>query len=94
LILTKNKDLASQIGYIIDFSVKSFLFVYMICSLAYLKFAIKVRSFKKVLLAILALVFCGLVILESSLESVLIATLFTVSGIFAMPFIPKKTIDD
>jgi APA family basic amino acid/polyamine antiporter len=94
LILTKNKDLASQIGYIIDFSVKSFLFVYMICSLAYLKFAIKVRNFKKILLSILALVFCGLVILESSLESILIATLFTVSGIFAMPFIPKKTIDD
>lgn len=94
LILTMDKSLASQIEYIIDFSVKSFLFVYAVCSLAYLKFAVRIRDFKKMFLAILALVFCGLMIFESSLESILIATLFTVSGIFAMPFIPKKTIDD
>ena len=94
LILTKNENLSSQIKYIIDFSEKSFLLVYAICCLAYLKFSISVRSFKKILLAILALVFCGLMIFESSLESILIATLFTVSGIFVMPFISKKIIDD
>jgi len=94
LILTKNEDLSSQIEYIIEFSVKSFLLVYSICCLAYLKFSIKIRNFKKMLLAIVALTFCGLMIFESSLESILIATLFTVSGIFIIPFIPKKTIDD
>ena len=94
LILTKNESLASQITYIIDFSVKSFLLVYTVCALAYLKFAIKMRSFKKILLAVLALVFCGLMIFESSIESILIATLFTVSGIFVIPFIPKRTLDD
>ncbi len=94
LILTKNENLSSQIAYIIDFSVKSFLLVYTICTLAYLKFAVRVRCFKKISLAILALTFCGLMIFESSLEAILIAALFTVSGIFVMPFIPKKTIDD
>lgn len=94
LILTTDKSLASQIDYIIDFSVKSFLLVYAICSLAYLKFAIRIRSVKKISLAILALTFCGLMIFESSLEAILIATLFTVSGIFVMPFIPRKAIDD
>ena len=94
LILTKNENLSSQIGYIIDFSEKSFLLVYAICSLAYLKFTVKIRNFRKILLAVLALIFCGLMIFESSLESILIATLFTVSGIFVMPFIPRKAIDD
>ena len=94
LILTTNKSLASQIDYIIDFSVKSFLLVYAICSLAYLKFAIQIRSARKILLATLALIFCVLMIFESSLESILIATLFTVSGIFIMPFVPKKKLDD
>jgi len=90
LILTKNENLSSQITYIIDFSVKSFLLVYTICSLAYLKFAVKIRNAKKISLAILALIFCGLMIFESSIESILIATLFTVSGIFVIPFIPQK----
>ncbi len=90
LILTKNESLSSQINYIIDFSVKSFLLVYTVCTLAYLKFAVKIHSFKKILLAVLALIFCGLMIFESSIESILIATLFTVSGIFVIPFIPKR----
>ncbi len=90
LILTKNENLSSQIEYIIEFSVKSFLLVYAICSLAFLKFAVKIRNFKKILLAVLALGFCGLMIFESSFESILIASLFTVSGIFVMPFIPRK----
>ena len=94
LILTKNENLSSQIKYIIDFSEKSFLLVYAICCFAYLKFAVKIHSFRKILLAIFALVFCGLMIFESSLESILIATLFTVSGIFVIPFIPRKAIDD
>ena len=93
LILTKNESLSSQIIYIIDFSVKSFLFVYTICCLAYLKFAVKTHNFKKILLAVLAFIFCGLMIIESSLESILIATLFTVSGIFVIPFIPKKFVE-
>ncbi len=93
LILTKNKDLSSQIVYIIEFSMKSFLLVYAICVLAYLKFAVKIHNLKKMLLAAIALIFCGLMLFESSLESILIATLFSVSGIFVMPFIPQKFVE-
>lgn len=89
LILTKNKNLSSQIVYIIDFSVKSFLLVYLTCSLAYLKFAISQKKTLKILLSISAVLFCVLMICESSWQSILIATLFTVSGIFVMPFVNK-----
>ncbi|MBQ3564805.1 MAG: amino acid permease, partial [Alphaproteobacteria bacterium] len=89
LILTKNENLSSQIVYIIDFSVKSFLLVYLTCSLAYLKFAILQKKTLKILLSISAILFCVLMICESSWQSILIATLFTVSGIFVMPFVNK-----
>ena len=90
LILTKNENLSSQITYIIDFSVKSFLLVYLICSLAYLKFAWLKKSMKKIILSVIAIFFCILMIVESSLQSIVIATLFTISGIFIIPFVPKK----
>lgn len=90
LILTKNESLSSQINYIIDFSVKSFLLVYTICGLAYLKLALKLHCLKKITLASIALIFCLLMIFESSLQSVLVAALFTVSGIFVIPFIRQK----
>ena len=89
LILTKNENLASQIEYIIDFSVKSFLFVYTICGFAYLKLAMKNHNVKKMILAVFTLLFCAVMIFESSLESLLIATLFTVSGIFFV-FVDNK----
>lgn len=90
LILTKNESLSAQITYIIDFSVKSFLIVYLVCSLAYLKFVWSARDIRKIILSIAAITFCFLMIIESSIQSVLIATLFTVSGIFVVPFIPSK----
>ncbi len=90
LFLTQDKSISSQISYLIDFSVKSFLIVYLASCVAYLKFAWQNRKYKKILLAISTLLFCIWMIVESSISSILIALLFTVSGIFVLPFIPDK----
>ncbi len=93
LILTKNESLAAQVTYIIDFSVKSFLLVYLACCLAYFKLAYRLTNYRKLILSAMAIVFCLFMIIESSIQSILIATLFTVSGIFIVPYIPS-TKDD
>lgn len=86
LILTSNKSLASQILTIIDFSVTAFLFIYIICCLAFLKILLeKKESFIKMvpllLYGIIGLGFCCWVIYETSLSTIAIAALFVLSGI-------------
>ncbi|AAW70636.1 amino acid permease [Wolbachia endosymbiont of Brugia malayi] len=81
LILTSNNNFAQQITSIIDFSVVSFLFVYLACSLAFLKVVIKERNYHKLLTGSIATTFCCWVILETSINTLLIASLFTTSGI-------------
>lgn len=90
LIMTKSDSLSSQITYIIDFSVKSFLLVYLICICAYLKFTYHSRQFMQLSLGCAALLFCIWMIIESSVQSVMIATLFTVSGVFVLPFVSRN----
>lgn len=90
LFLTKSENLAHQITYIIDFSVKAFLLVYVICCLAFLKFAIAERKILKSTIGILALLFCLLMIAESSITAILVALLFVISGIFILPLINKN----
>lgn len=91
LVFTLDQNLSAQITYIIDFSVKSFLVVYLICCLAYVKLTFKAKSFRKMTLAIAATLFCIEMIAESSITSVLLAMLFTVSGVFVIPFIPNDS---
>ncbi|NUX01711.1 amino acid permease, partial [Wolbachia endosymbiont of Madathamugadia hiepei] len=81
LILTSSNNFAQQITSIIDFSVVSFLFVYLACSLAFLKVVVKERNYYKLLIGSIATIFCCWVILETLVNTLLIASLFTASGI-------------
>ena len=81
LVLTSNSNFAKQITSIIDFSVVSFLFVYLACSLAFLKVIIEEKNYFKFLIGIIAITFCCWIIFETSINTLLIASLFTVSGI-------------
>ena len=90
LMLTKSESLTEQITYIIDFSVKAFLLVYMICCCALLKFAISEKKIRETVIGVAALLFCILMIAKSSVISIMISLLFTLSGIFIMPLIRKK----
>ncbi|MDR0773538.1 MAG: amino acid permease [Wolbachia pipientis] len=81
LILTSSNNFAKQITSIIDFSVVSFLFVYLACSLAFLKVIIKEKNYYKFLIGSIATTFCCWVIFETSVNTLLIASLFTASGI-------------
>ncbi|MDN5247651.1 MAG: amino acid permease [Wolbachia endosymbiont of Tyrophagus putrescentiae] len=78
LMLTSSNNFAEQITSIIDFSVVSFLFVYLICSLALIKLA---RFYHQLLIGIIAAAFCCWVISETSMSILSVASLFTVSGI-------------
>ena len=90
LFLTKSENLAHQITYIIDFSVKAFLLVYIVCSLAFLKITITEKKFFKTAIGIFALMFCILMIAESSVTAVLVALLFSISGVFVLPLVNKE----
>ncbi|QKX02660.1 amino acid permease [Wolbachia endosymbiont of Litomosoides sigmodontis] len=81
LILTSNNNFAQQITSIVDFSVVSFLFIYLACSLAFLKVVIKEKSYYKLLIGSIATTFCCWVILETPINTLLIASLFTMSGV-------------
>ena len=83
LILTSNDSLSHQITAIIDFSVIAFLFVYLACTLAYVKVLRKSasQSFYKWVYTIIATIFCLWVLYETPLKTLLIASLFVVSGL-------------
>ncbi len=91
LILTANKNIAAQVTTVIDFSVTSFLFIYLLCSIAQLILCLKEKtSIFNILNAIIALSFCLWVISETSLNTILISSLFTLSGIPLYVFWFKK----
>lgn len=83
LILTANESLSKQITLIIDFSVTAFLYVYLICAVGYLKILLKEKSFLsfQFMFTIIAILFSGWVLYETSVQTLLIAALFTISGI-------------
>lgn len=81
LIFTSKNNFSKQITSIIDFSVISFLFVYLACSLAFLKFAIQGKCYCKLLIGVIATIFCCWVVFETPMNTLLIASLFTVSGV-------------
>lgn len=96
LIITANKNLATQVLTIIDFSVTAFLFVYAICCIAFLKILFKKKeSFSqtlyKAIYSIIALTFCIWVISKTPIYTILIASLFSIIGIpFYLLFLPKQ----
>lgn len=86
LLLTANKSLAAQVLTIIDFSVTAFLFVYGMCCLAFIKLLLQRVTLPRsrifpLLYGCIALVFCSWVLYETSLFTMLIASLFTLSGL-------------
>jgi APA family basic amino acid/polyamine antiporter len=89
ILLTKSDNFSAQINCIIDFSVKAFLVIYMSCSIAFLKEVMRDKKIGKAIVGIIATAFCVLMIVESTLQSLLIAAAFFVSGIFLLPFIKK-----
>lgn len=82
LIMTANQTISAQLTTIIDFSVIAFLFVYLVCSLAFLKILVtqKGKLFQSVF-ALISIAFCLWVIYETPLKTLLVASLFVISGL-------------
>lgn len=83
LVLLHKESLAQQINTIIDLSVICSLFIYAFCSLAYLK--ILFANDKKVPIwqwacGIFSLLFCTWIISSTDLNTLLISSLFALSG--------------
>lgn len=93
LIITSNSDLSKQITEIIDFSVIAFLFVYLACSVAFLKLLL-VKPERTVLyewlIACGSIVFCLWIIYETPLKVLMIASAFVLSGVPVYFFVYKK----
>ncbi|MDR0753260.1 MAG: amino acid permease, partial [Holosporaceae bacterium] len=87
LLLSKNQNLSEQINNIIDFSLEVFLLVYAISCMAFIKINRKSGEIWKTLLGVAALLFCVVMIANSSAQSMLVALLFAASGICMKPFV-------
>ena len=82
LFLTMNVNIAQQITAIIDFSVVAFLFVYLMCVLAFIKILLSEKSaWYHWLYSMGALLFCVWVISQTSLLTLGISSLFILSGL-------------
>jgi APA family basic amino acid/polyamine antiporter len=84
LILTSNENLSHQITAIIDFSVTAFLFVYVMCTLSFLKILLQQSQrvpFWQWLCGGGALIFCLWAISSTSFQNLVYASLFTLSGV-------------
>ena len=82
LVLTANKNIAGQVAAVIDFSVTSFLFIYLLCSIVNLVLSWRERTrILSILNSIVSIIFCGWVISETALTTIMISSLFTLSGI-------------
>lgn len=90
LLMTKSETLSSQITCIIGFSVEVFLIVYIFCTIAFLKIVIQERKIIKIIIGICTLIFCIVIIINSSLQSLFVSSLFFISGIVVLPFIKLK----
>jgi APA family basic amino acid/polyamine antiporter len=84
LAMTIDDNIVNQVTNVINFSATSFLFVYLICSLALIKFLLsrsQKLSYTKLSGSIIAAVFSLWVIYETPLDTLAIAATFTLSGI-------------
>lgn len=84
LVMTANDNLAQQVLDIVDISVTAFVFVYLICVISYLKLMINGAckfSIGKFCIGLVSFAFCIWIISQTALATLLIASLFTISGI-------------
>jgi APA family basic amino acid/polyamine antiporter len=92
LFLTANQSIAGQVAAVIDFSVTSFLFIYLLCGIVNLVLSWRNKSGALgILNTLFSIIFCTWVISETSLYTVMISSLFTLSGIPLYLFWYKKT---
>lgn len=91
LILTADKNIASQVAAVIDFSVTSFLFIYILCSVVNLIISYREGKYRAVIVSIIAILFSGWIISETSINTIMISSLFTLSGIPIYLFWYKKS---
>lgn len=82
LFLTMNANIAQQITSIVDFSVVAFLFVYLMCVLAYFKVLLTQKlAWYHWLYSLGALVFCTWIISQTPVLTLGVSSLFIVSGV-------------
>lgn len=89
LILTKYESMAEQVTSIIDISVKTFIVVYLVCCLAFLKISIQERKICKSIVGIMASSFCILMLHDSDLQSAIIVASFFLSGVLILPLMQR-----
>ena len=91
LVLTANENLAKQVTDMIEISVISFLYVYLICTISFLKdqFDSGINIYLSTI-GFLALLFCLWIIYETSVFTLAISSLFTLTGIPLYLFWYKK----
>ncbi|MGL9717337.1 MAG: APC family permease [Wolbachia sp.] len=80
LVLTSSKNFAKQVTSIIDVAVVSYLFVYLVCCLAFLKVIIQEKNYCKFLIGSVAVLFCCWIIYETPINTLLMSSLFPLSG--------------
>ncbi len=95
LYLLSNQSLAHQVNTVIDFSVTSFLFIYLTCCAAciHLLYIKKSRSILLWGTTLMASFFCIWIIMNLSAHTLLVATLFTISGVPMYLYQTKKKCD-
>jgi basic amino acid/polyamine antiporter, APA family len=81
LIMTANENIAGQVAAVIDFSVTSFLFIYILCSIVNLVISWSEKNLFNIIISIISIIFSGWVISETDLNTIIISSLFTLSGI-------------
>lgn len=94
LIMTSNKSLASQVNQIIDLSVISFIFIYLFCTLAFIKLKITKEKFSwfTSFYCLISVSFCLWIIFNSDINSVLISLMFAASSLPMYFFWYKKSV--
>lgn len=86
LFLTAQEGIAAQVLAVIDISVTAFLFVYALSAASFIKLLLAESAswgerFCKFAYALIALLFCCWIIFSMPLQNVLLATLFSASGL-------------
>lgn len=84
LILTLSDNLAAQVAFVIDVSVLSFIFVYLVCCCGFLVLKIHHRgsiSFQSLIVGLIAALFCLWILFESNMTTLMLALSFSLCGL-------------
>ena len=93
LLVTYQPNVATQVEQIIDFSVAAFLFVYVACIISFFTFLLKESKLTlwSLIYGATAFLFCMWSLLSAGIETIIVSSLFTLSGIPMYLYICKKT---